>query len=355
MQRITLLLVFSVSAVNAAEVTRDLQNGRNGYVGTQDVTISADGNLETQNFGGAHQIDIWQFDGVAVLRFELSAFPKNAVVKAASLDLYCASVGFSPEEIARAWPVSVYACTQSWKEGTGIPKEKPRKDGATLKTSDGTHRWPEGGVTAVAGDLLSTTTLAGDQQRWYRWDLNPEIVQGWINGSRPNYGVMIWGKSPGKAVSFTSKDSTAADRRPILHLTLSVPDADAGSIAGGIRWTQFVADCGKKAQEANEARTEQVFEERYLDKVVNWSGTVHSASRKLIGSGYQVLVRMDPTESAFGAYDLSLSGLENMKDSILSLNKGQRVNFSARFIRQGGTILGHELQLLSIEQVKPKR
>ena len=89
-----------------------------------------------------------------------------------------------------------------------------------------------------------------------------------------------------------------------------------------------------------------------LDKVVNWSGTVYSTNRKPIGSGYFVQVRMDPTESAFGSYDLSLAATESFKDAVLSLNKGQRVNFSARFSRQGGNLLGHGLELLWIEQAK---
>jgi hypothetical protein len=203
---------------------------------------------------------------------------------------------------------------------------------------------------------LGKVSHEGGQERWYKWKLNTPVIQEWIMGTRPNNGLMIWGKAPGKAVSFTSKDSTAAERRPILRLTLSLPGADVaklgGLVASDITWPRFVADCGKKAQEANEARTEQIFEEQYVGRVVNWTGNVFSSSRRQIGSGYHLNIRMEPSESAFGFYDLTLLASEAHKEKVLSLNKGQRVDFTCRFTRQGGTILGHQLELLSIDPAK---
>ena len=102
------------------------------------------------------------------------------------------------------------------EEGTGIPKDRPRKGRClTLKTYDGTRPWPDGKVTSVAGELLGTTKHEGDQQRWYRWDLKPDVIQQWVGGSRLNHGFLVWGKAPGKAVFFTAKDSTAVELRPI--------------------------------------------------------------------------------------------------------------------------------------------
>jgi hypothetical protein len=360
--RITNLLVITaflavISVAHAEDVVLVLQQGRKGYSGSQDVSISADGRLANDNLGGRHSIDIWQFDGVALIRFELTAVPRNAVVKDASLELYCFSVGFSPEEQARAWPVGIYECIHGWKEGTGNPDAKHAKDGATLKTYDGMHPWPAGKVTAIAGESLGRVTHESAQERWYKWPLKAAVFQEWVAGSRPNNGLMVWGKAPGKAVSFTSKDSTAADRRPILRLTLSLPDSDVGKLgelaASDIAWPQFIAECGRKAQESNEARTEQAFEETYVGRTVRWTGTVDSTKRKPIGSGYFVNVLMDPTESAFGTFDLMLDAPERLKDEVLSLNKGQRVTFMARFSRQGGALLGHQLDLLTIGPQKP--
>lgn len=101
------------------------------------------------------------------------------------------------------------------------------------------------------------------------------------------------------------------------------------------------------------ARTEKVFEDKYVGRTVNWTGTVDATKRNPIGTGYGVFVRMDPTESAFGTYDLMLSAPDSLTDKVLGLNKGQRVNFTAKFIRQGGLILGHNLELVAIEPSKP--
>src|SRR4051812_41610995 len=117
---LVLALLLPLPVAGAADLPLFFRHGAKGYSGTQDVTISADGRVENENFGGAHQTDLWQFDGVLLLRFDLSSVPRNAVVKDASLELFCASVGFAPEEKARSWPVSVYECTHEWKEGTGI-------------------------------------------------------------------------------------------------------------------------------------------------------------------------------------------------------------------------------------------
>jgi hypothetical protein len=356
MRLLILAICFPWNSSGATEITLVLQQGTKGYTGTRDVTISSDGRMQDQNFGGAHQIGVWQFDGVLLIRFDLSSLPRIAVIKTASLELAHISAAFTNEEIARAWPIHVYECTHEWKEGSGIPKVRPKKDGATLKTYDGIHPWPGGKVTSVAGKLLGTTIHEGNQRRPYKWDLKPDAIQAWVSGSRSNYGFMVWGKPPGKAVDFTAKDSTAVELRPILRLTLSLPDADVvklgGLAASDITWPQFLSDCGREAQKANEARSEQVFDQKYAGRTVNWTGIVDSIRRKPIGSGYFVDVLMDPTQSNFGLYDLTLSAPDNMTEKVLSLNKGQKVEFMGRFSRQGGVILGHQLDLMSIGTAK---
>lgn len=231
------------------------------------------------------------------------------------------------------------------------------RDGATFGTFNGKDAWPSGNATTVAGEAMGRTVLQGPQRKWYKWDLRTKVVQDWIAGTRPNHGFIIYGTPPGKAAPFTSSESDQKDKRPILRLVLSLPDSDVAKLGrlteSDILWPQFLADCGKKAQEANEARTEKVFEERYLNRTINWTGTVDSTKRKLIGSGYDVNVRMDPTESAFGTYDLTLSVPDGLTDRILSLNKGQAVDFTAKFSRQGGLLLGHQLELLTVEPAKP--
>jgi hypothetical protein len=129
-----------------------------------------------------------------------------------------------------------------------------------------------------------------------------------------------------------------------------------------ITWVQFRADCGLEAQRRNEARTVQLFKEEYQDRTIKWVGYLYSISVKPIGAGYLVLVRMEPSDSALGTFDLSLDAGEDLKEKILWLSKGDRVSFEGRITRQGGSISGHGIQLSNIERArsstgkqKPKR
>jgi hypothetical protein len=115
-----------------------------------------------------------------------------------------------------------------------------------------------------------------------------------------------------------------------------------------ITWVQFRADCGLEAQRGNEARTVQVFKKKYQDRTIKWVGHIYSIKEKPIGAGYLVLVRMDPSDSALGTYDLTLDAGEDLKEEILSLSKGDRVSFEGRITSQGGAITGHWIRLSNI-------
>jgi hypothetical protein len=95
-----------------------------------------------------------------------------------------------------------------------------------------------------------------------------------------------------------------------------------------------------------------VFKDKYQGKSIRWAGVVYSLSEKPIGTGFMVLVRMNPTESALGTYDLDLSVPEELKDEVLPLNKGDRVFFEGTISRQGGAIIAHEIQLSHIEPAR---
>jgi hypothetical protein len=117
-----------------------------------------------------------------------------------------------------------------------------------------------------------------------------------------------------------------------------------------LSWTSYLADCGLKAQESNEARTEKLFRERYKGKVVHWSGIVDSVKEQEFSKGYYVGVRMTPTESALGASDLTLSAVEQLQDKVLALEKGDNITFSGRLVAQGGRVVNHIVELDDLER-----
>lgn len=340
------------SVASAAELTIELQNGLHGYDGTIDTGLSADPRYLDRNLGERPGIGIWQHDEVALIRFDLSQIPRTAMVSGASLELFLSSVGHSDEEVAREWPVTVYEFNHAWTEGTGRGVDPAVSDGATFATFDGAAAWPMGIVTASAGRELSTEVIpAGLPQQWFKWRVAPALVQEWLDNREQNRGFMVWGKPPGKAVAFHSSECEDPGMRPVLRLALSVPDRDVALLgrlaASDIGWDQFLADCGLAAQEENEARTEEAFRRDYRDRIVEWTGRVDSVSESLT-DGFTVGVAMDPTESILGSSDLWLSVPPRMRQDVLALNKGDKITFVARIQRQGGRILNHSLDLLSL-------
>lgn len=137
-----MLVLFGASLGRTDECVAILQDGRDGFRGTRDSTLSVDGRISDVSLGADTELGIWQFGGVVLIKFDFdySEIPTHATVKAASLELYCISVGFSEEEIARPWEVGIYECSTNWREGSGTAKTRIN-DGATLKTVDGRVPW----------------------------------------------------------------------------------------------------------------------------------------------------------------------------------------------------------------------
>jgi hypothetical protein len=235
MSRWLFVLAFLTGAAQAGEIELVLQDGHDGYRGTRDTAISVDPRLADRNLGGEPTIWIWQFEGLSLVKFSFdrSRIPDEAVVKEATLELYCTSVGFADEEVKRSWDVGVYEFLADWREGSGDTKADLR-DGATLKTWNGRDAWPKGSPTALAGKLLGTATLQGPEQRSYKWSLDPELVRSWIAERRANHGFLVWGKAPGKAVSFASRENKSASHRPALRLRLAGVDGKKHQKSGAL-------------------------------------------------------------------------------------------------------------------------
>lgn len=109
-----------------------------------------------------------------------------------------------------------------------------------------------------------------------------------------------------------------------------------------ITWQEYMRACGIKAQQANEARTVQLFAEQYQDKVVRWTGTIQGVIPALIGSGSIISIQMHPTESIQS--DIILRMPRSV--DVTRFNKGDTISFVGRIRRQGGTITDHEIEFI---------
>lgn len=359
MGRHNLMIVLVVLALvnvpkpgSAAELTMILQQGARGFTGTRDVQIPADPRFRDQNLGGRPFTGVWRDEEVSLVAFDLSSIPRSARVTSAYLELHLWSVGHSEEEVAREYVVEAYEFTHPWSEGTGIETGDPTRDGATMATSNGKDAWPGVGLVDAAGDVEGAAVIsAGLDQRWYRLLLDEALVNKWIDHPEQNNGLMIRGRAPGKAAAFYAHEHDDSEKRPILRLEISIPDRDLallGSLAASdLTWEDYLTDCGLPAQKENEARSELVFRRRYQNQFVQWTGTVYSV-KEALADGFLIGVTMDPSESTLGADDLTLIAPTGMQAQVLELNKGDSITFLARLRGQGGFILNHRLELVSI-------
>jgi hypothetical protein len=128
-----------------------------------------------------------------------------------------------------------------------------------------------------------------------------------------------------------------------FHAAAAVEVAD-------LKWSEFVRDCGVKAQESNKVRSQSVFKSKYEGKVIGWFGTVNMVQEQPLGDGYLISVTMRPSEAPVTHSDLKLFVPEKLKDRVLPLDKGNKIAFIARITTQGGSILDHQLDCLLFEK-----
>jgi Tfp pilus assembly protein PilX len=103
-------------------------------------------------------------EGRAVVRFDSSSIPAGSTVTAAKLRLYLASSFGSG-----TFGYGVYRITSSWTEAT-----------ATFALG-----YDAATQLALLNINLSSTGV------WYEWTIPPALIQEWVDGISPNYGVLV--------------------------------------------------------------------------------------------------------------------------------------------------------------------
>ncbi|MCC6443834.1 MAG: DNRLRE domain-containing protein [Armatimonadetes bacterium] len=130
----------------------------------------------------------------ALLKFDVSSIPSGSTVTAATLQLYVTSGK------TNSVTLSTYKITASWQEGTVTWNNAPASE-----------------TTAQS----SASVSSGDVNTWKSWNLQT-LVQGWVNGSVTNHGVLLKasGGSPPHNASFHSSNYTGdTTKRPKLVVT----------------------------------------------------------------------------------------------------------------------------------------
>ena len=187
----------------ATEITVTLQQGSNGYSGSEDTyayLYAPDTNYCSQDSFKVGYKQQW----VSLVRFDVSSIPANAMVARAVLQLY--AMGWSGEDITvGAYGIlrTMTPCQATWSQAqTGNPWSQP---GANDTTTDRRPN-PE---TTIATRGVAT---------WYNLDLT-SIVQSWVNGALANNGVLLRPAYSPNSFYFASAQQTMVDWRPKLVIT----------------------------------------------------------------------------------------------------------------------------------------
>ncbi len=212
---------------------------KNNNFGTDDETWVATGNNNE-----AH----------AVFHFGMTAIPAGARIVEATLSLHHRN-GNDPDV-----PISVHRITIPWLEDEATWNE--RENGTVWGTSGGDFD-----PTPV-----STTLVGPASNVRYEWDVT-SLVQGWIDGEYPDYGLLLKTDAPGIfGERFETSDHADPTRRPSLTVRYAcecgapcMPPAGSGEILMVVRNDDLID---------YDAQIKRIFEDwGYTVSVVNddWS------------------------------------------------------------------------------------
>ncbi len=148
-----------------------------------------------------------------LLEFDLSSIPSNAVVTSADLDLYL-EWGGTP-----GTTLSAYRLTQSWLEGTNSAPSAST-DGASWNKYDAVTPWASAGADYDPTPVSQVSMTAAPDT--LTLDVST-LVAGWVNGTNPNYGLLLQAGAGFGTADFSSSDKANASQRPKLTINYSCP------------------------------------------------------------------------------------------------------------------------------------
>ncbi|MGE0708749.1 MAG: DNRLRE domain-containing protein [Planctomycetota bacterium] len=185
--------------------TVTFRQGQGGYTGATDTWL--DSNSTGTSHGNTTDMRSESSPRrTPLVRWDLSGLPTGVTVTDAEIELTISNTGnHNP---------TIYQLDQAWTES------------ATWLTSNGSNAWPGGVAGRGAESSYSTNmgTMPGSGTT-VTATLNAAgrgVVQDWINGLAPNYGVMLRGNG-GNDVRYRTSEHGTVSQRPQLTITYTVP------------------------------------------------------------------------------------------------------------------------------------
>jgi hypothetical protein len=158
-------------------------------------------NSSRNNNYGTRPSLIVQSGTTTFIQFDLSALPQNVPVAKATLRLFVNSVSQSGN-------FDVYQVNNSWTEGGMNYNNAPGLGGSAT----GTH--PVSLTSSNENDFVNIDITS--------------LVQDWVSGITPNYGIALQAQSNNGTFYFDSKESSTTSHEPELEIVLNGPAGPQG-------------------------------------------------------------------------------------------------------------------------------
>jgi glucose/arabinose dehydrogenase len=208
--------------VTGQPVTATFQQGVNGYAGTTDASISTQYAPYTSGNGTtdftATQLGVYQTTGAGsytmegLVRFGNLGIPAGAAVTGATLtltvDTWTANPTVRGFYLAAPWSGTPGPSSSQlgWlHRGTGSDWAVPGAGGQ--------------GTDVVAGNSFVIPGIRAVGQQTITINLDPAVVQAWVNNPSADQGILLVNQSPGAIVRINASENSNVVSRPKLTLT----------------------------------------------------------------------------------------------------------------------------------------
>lgn len=191
------------------------QQGVNGYAGTKDVSISSQGGGNGYNiingtlkvFDQTGQATPYEIN--SLIRFDILSVPAGATVQSAKLTL----------------TVNTWASGFTMQGRYMLTDYDPTSSSIGWQNRNASSTWATPGAKGSGTDYVSGKSFAitgftatGNQTR--EVNLDPAVVQGWINNPSSNKGVLLFiDHTSNIAMDIYSAEDATAGNRPLLTIT----------------------------------------------------------------------------------------------------------------------------------------
>ncbi len=174
----------------------------------------------------------------ALLRFDLSSLPSDAIVSSATLSLFVKGAS------GGALTINAHGLTRAWNEAEVTWKAADKAAGVLWTTQGGDY-----------GPTVASTVLDDTRNVWRSWNIT-SLVTAWLANPSTNYGVILEGSSSNAEKIFKSSDDGTTSQRPKLEVCFSAgltltPNNSGEGLAGQTKTYAHVVTVGNLTTAVN--------------------------------------------------------------------------------------------------------